>query len=1157
MKAEIPGLDKSLQFDFEGAFGLIPFRLNGAVGPIWAWIESGDTIKGDLTAGVGGATVKINGEIGDPADFKDLVFTVAAEGASIGDIARLAGVSDVPELGAFTLEAKVADPQERLALEELKLQMGNDELARITLQGSVQNLLAVEGIKLSFTAQGKDMANLTKIGLPPPPRHGAFRISAKVSDPEPKIYALDHLNAILGENEINGQVILNLAEELPFLTAQLASQKSDLGPARLDLRLNGPVEKLAITKFDFNLGTPELAEIRLIGIVENLMELRGVDMNFQARGKDLANLRQLTGHPVPVRGPFRAAGKVLIPVRKDLKIPDLKITAGKNNIRGSLDLDLRGDEPRLNAVLSLPKLDLASVLSPKLAEEQWVRGLSSIRPLKLSVTLAGFAQEIDIEKVDLKVGTYNSVELRLNGAIRDLPAQRGIDLHFAVRGNDLAYLKNFSGQPLPVQGKFVASGHVTGTKSKGYKVGRLEILLGDNNLKGDIDLNLAGKQPRLGAALSAKSFNLQPLLFSKNGTLSRLKEVADLGPLKIEVKLAGSGEKLAVQKLDLQAGTEQLAEVTVSGAVKNLSTRRGISLDFSLRGQEVAKVIKLTGQDLPIKGPYGVSGRLSDQDPQNFTLSNARLVLGENQIFGRLDLDLSEDRLKLSADLSSPHFTLRPVTLPAAKSLARIKDLGPLALAATLSGFKNQWAIENLNLNLGQEALVRIGLKGTVKNLTAPQGMELEFTFKGKDLANLKNLGGPKIPFEGPFDVAGRFVDPAPKVYKLPYVNAVWGGNTCVGWLELDVSGKRPHIKADLSSEKLDLRPLYAKAKKENRGQSPKSATRKSRVFSNEPFDLESLTLLDAHMQLNFKQLLLRGLAIDEANMTVLLEKGNLTIDPFDFMIGGGKDNAKFNLRSRDKPASMDVALKIEDFQLGPMVDQLRDDRPIEGSMEMSVILKGAGGSMAALMGGLNGEMHVAVRDGKAVSRYLDLMERYLGSGILQLFNPFQSKSEYTPINCLVNSMVINDGMADIRFLLDIDQTSILGAGTVNLKSESLDLGIKPKPKKGFMGSGVSLSLKNLSQPFRLGGTLAQPSLVVDSRRAAWTFGKLAGALALGPAGIPLFFGNISLDKEGPCAAALEPFTEKAGETAKKADTKDGSQKENRSGGFLKRLFGK
>ena len=43
--------------------------------------------------------------------------------------------------------------------------------------------------------------------------------------------------------------------------------------------MTGPLEKPAISKIDLIVGSPELAEIRLNGFVDDLMLLQGVDID--------------------------------------------------------------------------------------------------------------------------------------------------------------------------------------------------------------------------------------------------------------------------------------------------------------------------------------------------------------------------------------------------------------------------------------------------------------------------------------------------------------------------------------------------------------------------------------------------------------------------------------------------------------------------------------------------------------------------------------------------------------------------------------------------------------------------------------------------------------------------------------------------------------
>ena len=1179
LTADIPGFDKSLQLDFEGAFDELPFALNGTVGPIWAWVEPGYTLPANLTVKAGGATAKINGEIRDPANFKDIAIAIAAEGDSTTAIAKLAGLNDTPEFGAFRLAATLRDPQGQLGLEALDIHVGSEALVAISITGGVQNVLALQGIKLDFEARGQDSANLTRLGLPPPPRKGPFNVTADISDPATKVFSVDNLNIVLGQNEISGQVNLNMAEQVPFLTAALSSQKFELGPSSLDLHLTGPLEKPAIKKLDLKLGTPELAEIRLNGVIADLIELEGVDIDFRANGKDLANFKQLTGQPLPLRGAFSAAGKVLIPVHNNLKIPNLKITVGKNNISGLLNLDFRGDKPQLGAELSLPKLDLPSVLLPQLARAGWAKGLRLVRPVKLAVKLAGFAPEIALKKVDLRAGTLKSAELRLTGSAANLVEQRGLDLKFSLRGNDFNKLKDITAQPfifapLPDQGAYALSGHISDQIAKVYEVKDFKLSMADTKLSGRLDINLAGQFPAYQVNMSTPKFNLKPFPIPKDAAYANLTKIDDLGPLKISSKVILEGDRLSMPYLDMRAGREQLAAVEVKGSIRDLTTQRGINLDFNIQGKEVANIAKITGDSLPLQGAFALSGKLTNPAQKNYKIGDLALRLGENNITGSLDLNLSGKKLQIATDLAAPKFTLQPVTLPALETLSRVEDLGPLKLKLNLTDAGNTLALGNLDLSVGREEIILLLLKGKISDLSAVRGMDLAFTIKGRDITKVTGAGGSQMNSKGAFQVSGQFSDPAAKVYRLPAFEAGWGDSQCSGWLELDTSGQRPRLKAELSSDKLDLRPFLkplqnkdaaepqtakggsATEKKQKAGTpAAKPATRKKRVFPADPLPLAGLQKIDAEVKFRGKQVLLRALAFDNIEVDTRLKDGNLDIKPIKFAIGGGKADGWFNLKSQNKPAELALTLTIDQLAIGPMLDQLDYSRSLEGNLDAVIDLDGTGDAVAALMAGLNGDIRIAVKDGKTESKYLDLLAKYLGSGILRMLNPFEKKRQYTPINCFVNTVKIDNGKADIKLLLDTDQTSIFGAGDVDLKTERLDLGIKPTPKKGAMPGNVSFSLNQLSRPFRLGGTLAKPALVVDPGRTAFVVGKMAGALALGPIGIAAFFADVSIGKKNACELALEKAMKKdQSPDAKKADEK---KKEKKSKGFFQRLFGK
>ena len=117
----------------------------------------------------------------------------------------------------------------------------------------------------------------------------------------------------------------------------------------------------------------------------------------------------------------------------------------------------------------------------------------------------------------------------------------------------------------------------------------------------------------------------------------------------------------------------------------------------------------------------------------------------------------------------------------------------------------------------------------------------------------------------------------------------------------------------------------------------------------------------------------------------------------------------------------------------------------------------------------------------------------------------------------------------------------MLSAGTVNFKTEALDFGIHTKPKGGLgtkETGKVSVSLGAITKPFKLGGTLATPSLGISPERTV----KTIGSVLLGPAGWASLFVSDSSGKEDPCAAALKI----AGEGTPKTTAKSGKEKEQK-----------
>ena len=103
---------------------------------------------------------------------------------------------------------------------------------------------------------------------------------------------------------------------------------------------------------------------------------------------------------------------------------------------------------------------------------------------------------------------------------------------------------------------------------------------------------------------------------------------------------------------------------------------------------------------------------------------------------------------------------------------------------------------------------------------------------------------------------------------------------------------------------------------------------------------------------------------------------------------------------------------------------------------------------------------------------------------------------------------------------------TVLGKGDIDLKTERLDMELRPTPNKGAgAGAKVSLNIADLMKPFRLIGTLAEPKLAIDPTLSPSTLGKVVRGAARsdskGLAAALLRGQNI----ENPCLIAIEAAT--------------------------------
>ena len=353
------------------------------------------------------------------------------------------------------------------------------------------------------------------------------------------------------------------------------------------------------------------------------------------------------------------------------------------------------------------------------------------------------------------------------------------------------------------------------------------------------------------------------------------------------------------------------------------------------------------------------------------------------------------------------------------------------------------------------------------------------------------------------------------------------GSSDLSGSAKVDLSGARPRISSELTSKTLDLAELMptedapmapAPADTDATG----SSGEPKRLFSSEPLPLDGLRAVDANVTAKVGRFIVpSGLTAENMLSTAVLDRAKLTVTPFRADLAGGSLEGKFDLNGAQDTATTEFSLTGKDIMIGKALDQTgAKDLLSDGPADVDILLKGQGASMAALMGSLNGHVTLEVGKGRLHSKAVEVAGADVLGQLVDVLNPATEKQEYSELSCAVVRFNVKDGVAtaDNGIAAETDKVNVVGAGTIDLGDEMLDLTVVPQANSGI---GINLS-SAVASLVRIKGPLAEPSVGIDSAGAAKAAVSVGAALAKGGLSV---LGEALLEKqtrdEHPCLTAL------------------------------------
>jgi uncharacterized protein involved in outer membrane biogenesis len=241
----------------------------------------------------------------------------------------------------------------------------------------------------------------------------------------------------------------------------------------------------------------------------------------------------------------------------------------------------------------------------------------------------------------------------------------------------------------------------------------------------------------------------------------------------------------------------------------------------------------------------------------------------------------------------------------------------------------------------------------------------------------------------------------------------------------------------------------------------------------------------------------------------VALEDGHLQVSPLTLTYAEGSISGNATIdATTDKPEVI-VKVTAEDVNIGSLLAHAHQPLIAKGMLTFVVDIKGTGASPHQLASTLNGEVAVAVENGKT-KRALDL----IAPDATDLVTGMRSMKDYIDLNCFLMRFIFADGVGTSQMLrADTALTEVEGAGRIDFttKPETIELVLNPKKKKRRFG---------LSSPAHIRGPLCNPSVrKIPAKEAANLAAEITLPMVFLPVrGLGYLHYMMRKDKEGtPC----------------------------------------
>ena len=390
----------------------------------------------------------------------------------------------------------------------------------------------------------------------------------------------------------------------------------------------------------------------------------------------------------------------------------------------------------------------------------------------------------------------------------------------------------------------------------------------------------------------------------------------------------------------------------------------------------------------------------------------------------------------------------------------------------------------------------RAHARGTLLDPLRLADFDLKLALSGKNLDDLYPLLGLALPPSPPYEFDGRLtrdIEDKRTTWHYDGFTGKVGDSDLGGDASVTTGGARPYLRANLASRKLDFDDLagfVGAAPDTGESTNPELAAlaaqqeASAKLLPHTEYNLEKIRAMDADVRWKAQRIEAPKLPLDDMDAHLVLENGVLRLQPLNFGVAGGDLRSDIHMDARESTIRTRADIAARNLELGPMLPNLEMARDAIGRVGGDIALAGSGNSVAAMLGSSDGTAVVGMGRGQISNLVMELA----GLDIAEALKFLIQGDRKIPIRCAFGDFSVKDGVMTTNALaFDTTDTMIVGKGTINLKDESLDLTLRPRPK--------DRSLLVFRSPLIIDGSFKDPGFHPDMGRVGL---RAAIALVLG-----------------------------------------------------------